>query len=187
MKLLFDTCTLYPNVMREMLLGSVEIAEATPVWSERILEEWARAARKLGITGEIQARGEIALLRSQWPKAETTWPPSLEKRLWLPDRNDRHVLAAAIASSADFIVTLNKQDFPRATLREEGVDRIDPDTLLMQFFEHHAPEMTAFAEKLTAQATAVSGQSWDTVPLLKKARLPRFAKVLFHQSNAKNA
>ena len=187
MKLLFDTCTLYPNVMREMLLGSVEIAEATPVWSERILEEWALAARKLGPTGETQARGEIALLRSQWPKAETIWPSSLETRLWLPDRNDRHVLAAAIASSADFIVTLNKQDFPRATLRDEGVDRIDPDTLLMQFFEHHAPEMTAFAEKLTAQVNALSGQSWDTLALLKKARLPRFAKRLFHQSNAKDA
>ena len=136
---------------------------------------------------ETQARGEIALLRSQWPEAETTWLPSLETRLWLPDRNDRHVLAAAIASSADLIVTLNKQDFPRATLREEGVDRIDPDSLLMQFFEHHAPEMPAFAEQLTAQVNALSGQSWDTLALLKKARLPRFAKGLFHQSNAKDA
>ena len=65
-------------------------------------------------------------------------------------------------------------------------DRIDPDSLLMEFFENHAPEMTAFAEKLAAQAIALSGQSWDTVALLKKARLPRFAKALFHQSNAKN-
>ena len=187
MKLLFDTCTLYPTIMREMLLGCVEIVGATPVWSERILEEWARAARKLGPTGEIQARGEISLLRSQWPTAETTWPASLETRLWLPDRNDRHVLAAAIASSADLIVTLNQQDFPRATLRAEGVDRIDPDSLLMQFFENHAPEITVFAEKLTVQAIALSGRSWDTVALLKKARFPRFAKALLYQSNAKNS
>ncbi len=186
MKLLFDTCVLYPTVMREMLLGSVEIAGATPVWSERILEEWARAARKLGPTGEIQARGEISLLRSQWQKAEITWPPSLEERLWLPDINDRHVLAAAIASSADLIITLNKQDFPRATLREEGVDRIDPDALLLQFFENHAAKMTTFAVKLTAQVAAVSGQSLDTVALLKKARLPRLAKALLRQSNAQN-
>ena len=186
MKLLFDTCTLFPNIMREMLLGSVEIAGSTPVWSERILEEWALAARKLGPTGETQARGEIALLRSQWPEAETTWLRSLEERLWLPDMNDRHVLAAAIASSADLIVTLNMQDFPRATLREEGVDRIDPDTLMLQFFDDHAPEMKAFAEELTAQAIALSGQSWDTAALLKKARRPRLAKALLYQSNAEN-
>ena len=186
MKLLFDTCTLFPNIMREMLLGSVEIAGSTPVWSERILEEWALAARKLGPTGETQARGEIALLRSQWPEAETTWLRSLEERLWLPDMNDRHVLAAAIASSADLIVTLNMQDFPRATLREEGVDRIDPDTLLLQFFEDHAPEMKAFAKQLTVQAIAHTGRSWNTAALLKKARLPRLAKALLHQSNAEN-
>ena len=186
MKLLFDTSVLYPNVMREMLLGAVEISGSTPVWSERILEEWARAARKLGPTGETQARGEIALLRSQWPKAETTFSPSLEARLWLPDINDRHVLAAAIASSADLIVTLNKQDFPRATLLEEGVDRIDPDTLLLQFFAHHGPEIATFAEKLIAQAKALSGQSWDTGAMLKKARLPRLAKALLRQSKAKN-
>ncbi len=186
MKLLFDTCVLYPTVMREMLLGAVEIAGSTPFWSERILEEWARAGRKLGPTGETQARGEIALLRSQWPKAEITFPASLEARLWLPDINDRHVLAAAITSSADLIVTLNKQDFPRTILLEEGVDRIGPDALLLQFFEHHGPEIAKFAEKLKAQAKAVTGQSWDTEALLKKARLPRLAKALLRQSKAKN-
>ena len=78
------------------------------------------------------------------------------------------------------------QDFPRAILREEGVDRIDPDTLMLQFFDDHAPEMKVFAEELTAQAIALSGQSWDTVALLKKARLPRLAKALLYQSNAEN-
>ena len=186
MKILFDTCVLYPTVMREMLLGTAEIAGLTPFWSERILEEWARAARKLGPTGETQARGEIALLRSQWPNAEITWPPSLEARLWLPDENDCHILAAAIASSADLIVTLNRKDFPRAILRKEGVDRIDPDVLLMQFIEKHGPEMTTFAKNLTVQAITLSGQSWNTLALLKKARLPRLAKALLRQSNANN-
>ena len=120
---LFLTPVFLSTVMREMLIGTMEISGDTPLWSERILEEWARAARKIGPTGEAQARGEIALLRARWPKAEAIWPTSLEARLWLPDENDKHVLAAAIASSADLLVTLNKQDFPRATLRG-GLDRM---------------------------------------------------------------
>ncbi|MDA0318344.1 MAG: PIN domain-containing protein [Proteobacteria bacterium] len=184
MKLLFDTCVLYPTVMREMLMGTMEISGDTPFWSERILEEWARAARKIGPTGEAQARTEIALLRARWPKAEAIWAASLEARLWLPDENDKHVLAAAIASSADLIVTLNKQDFPRGTLREEGLDRIDPDTLLMQIFQWHEVEMKTLAGNLTAKACALSGKSWEVGPLLKKARLPRLAKALARSSHA---
>ena len=48
------------------------------------------------------------------------YPASLEERLWLPDPADTHVLAAAIAGSADVILTLNAKDFPRNILAEEG-------------------------------------------------------------------
>ncbi|HAW46978.1 MAG TPA: PIN domain-containing protein, partial [Roseovarius sp.] len=54
----------------------------------------------------------------------------LEARLWLPDPADTHVLAAAIAGSADGILTLNARDFPRNVLAEEGVWRTDPDGFL---------------------------------------------------------
>ena len=64
MKLLIDTCVLFPTVMRHALLGACKIQGWTPLWSERILEEWAHSARKLGPEGEIQARGEIALLKA---------------------------------------------------------------------------------------------------------------------------
>jgi len=96
-KALLDTCVLYPTVMREVLLGAAEAGFFTPLWSARILEEWARAATKLGPEGETLARGDIALVRARWPAAEVVYPPSLEGRLWLPDTADRHVLAAAIA------------------------------------------------------------------------------------------
>ncbi|WP_319823631.1 RSP_2648 family PIN domain-containing protein [Thalassovita sp.] len=178
MKALLDTCVLYPTVMREILLGVAATGAYQPLWSARILEEWARAARKLGPTGEPQARAEIALVQAQWPKASVTWPPSLENRLYLPDAADIHVLAAAIAGSADVIVTVNAQDFPRHTLAEEGLQRSAPDEFLYQFWLDSPEAVADVVERVRQQADRLSGQTWDTRQLLKKARLPRLGKAL---------
>ncbi|WP_425043871.1 RSP_2648 family PIN domain-containing protein [Primorskyibacter sp. S87] len=178
MKAVLDTCVIYPTVMRAVLLGAARIGHFTPIWSERILEEWARAAKKLGPDGEVQARAEIALVRADWPEAE--WPPApgTESRLWLPDPADTHVLATAIASSADLIITLNTRDFPRSTLAEEGVDRIDPDGFLHRFWQQDPDGMGQVANAVLEEANRLSGDQWTMRPLLKKARLPRLAKAL---------
>lgn len=178
MKVLLDACVLYPTVMREMLVGAAGQGLFIPLWSERLLEEWARAARKLGSTGEAQARGEVALLRAAWPKAEVTWPPSLETRLWLPDPSDTHVLAAAIAGNADVIITMNAKDFPRGTLAEEGLSRADPDAFLYGLWQANPEALSLVAAAVHTTAETLSGEHWDMRQLLKKARLPRLAKAL---------
>ena len=182
MRALIDTCVLYPTVMRELVLGVARTGAFTPLWSERILEEWARAARKLGPTGEPQARAEIALAQAAFPKAQVSVPQGLADRLWLPDENDIHVLAAAIGASADAIMTLNAKDFPKGTLAEEGLVRIDPDaTLYRQWLD--APETVEdVAKSVLGRARAMSGEAWEMRALLKKARLPRLAKALSHIS-----
>ncbi|WP_238366162.1 RSP_2648 family PIN domain-containing protein [Mesobacterium pallidum] len=178
MKVLLDTCVLYPTVMRQVLLGVAERGLFIPLWSDRILEEWARAAIKLGPQGEAQARAEIAQLRAAWPNACVTWKPSLESRLWLPDPADIHVLAAAIAGSADVLVTLNAKDFPRGTLAEEGLSRAAPDEFLMGFHAAHPGILAEVAETVRAEAERLSGESWPMRDLMKKARLPRLGKAL---------
>lgn len=178
MKLLLDTCVLFPTVMREMLLGVAKQGMFEPLWSERILEEWAHATRKIGPTGEAQARAEIALVRSAWPKAEISWRPSLEARLYLPDPADLHVLAAAIDGSADAVVTLNAKDFPKHILAEEGLIRHDPDAVLRSFWARNPALVKRVAEDVLQEANRLSGDKWALRPLLKKARLPRLAKAL---------
>lgn len=178
MKVLLDTCVLYPTVMREVLLGVAAQGAFTPLWSDRILEEWARAARKIGPEGEAQARHEIAMLAIHWPNAPVSWPPSLEDRLWLPDPADTHVLAAAIAGSADVILTLNARDFPRNTLAEEGVSRADPDAFLMGIWKAQPELVAQVGEAVLTEARRLSGDPWQIRALLKKARLPRLAKAL---------
>ena len=46
MKLLLDTCVLYPTVMREMLLGVAVAGAFEPFWPAEIEGEWAHTAEK---------------------------------------------------------------------------------------------------------------------------------------------
>lgn len=177
-RVLIDACVLYPTVMREVVLAVARTGLFEPLWSARILEEWARAAIKLGPEGEAQARAEIALLRAAWPDAERPMAPGREAALWLPDKDDIHVLAVAVDASADAIMTLNKKDFPRGILSEEGLTRVDPDGFLMSYFETHEEALREAAEDVLQTARHLSGKAWDLRPLLKKARLPRLAKAL---------
>jgi predicted nucleic acid-binding protein len=177
-KVLLDTCVLFPTVMREVLLGVAGQGLFTPLWSARILEEWARAARKIGPDGEGIARSEIALIRAHWPKSEVIWPPSMENRLYLPDENDIHVLAAAIAGHADCIVTVNASDFPRGTLAEEGLARQAPDEFLYGIWLSHPQPVETTCQSVLETARRLSGEDWDMRRLLKKARLPRLGKAL---------
>jgi predicted nucleic acid-binding protein len=54
----------------------------------------------------------------------------------LPDEDDRHVLAAAIACDADAIVTSNNQDFPAAVLKPYSITALSPDGLLQAILDN---------------------------------------------------
>ncbi|WP_432450206.1 RSP_2648 family PIN domain-containing protein [Aliiroseovarius marinus] len=178
MKVLIDACVLYPTVMREMVLGAADAGLFTPLWSPRILEEWARAAARLGPESEAISRGEIALLGGRWPAASVTPRDGELRRLWLPDENDIHVLAAATSGGADVLLTMNNKDFPRHTLADEGLRRESPDLFLKDLLDRYPAEITGVATRVLAQAIALSGEDWTIRRLMKKARLPRLGKAL---------
>ena len=178
MKAFLDACVLYPTVMRETLLGAAKQGFFAPQWSDRVLEEWARAAEKHGAGDHVFARSEAALLNAAFPRACARSAPELEARLWLPDTGDLHVLASAIAGSSDAIVTVNAKDFPRHILAEEGLSRADPDAFLLGFFEADPEQMWAVTEAVHSQAERLSGAPWSRRALFKKARLPRLAKAV---------
>ncbi|PWE33990.1 PIN domain-containing protein [Maritimibacter sp. 55A14] len=178
MRVLLDACVLYPTVMREVLLGAAAAGFFTPLWSPRILEEWARATAKLGPEGMAVARAEIAVLRDRWPDAEVTPQDGAALGLSLPDPDDIHVLAAAIAGRAEILCTLNLQDFPTLALAAHRLMRRDPDGLLRGFHDDAPDRMAQVAAAVRARAEAISGQPQPLRALLKKARLPRLAKAL---------
>ncbi len=178
MKLVLDACVLFPTVLREILIGAAQAGLYQPLWSDRILEEWARAVVKLGPGAEVVARGEVAALRAAFPKASVPRREGLEARLHLPDPDDIHVLATAVAGGADGIVTLNAQDFPRHVLAAEGIVRRDPDGVLWEFWSHEPALIGAAVERVRAEAERLSGQAQPLRALLKRARLPRLGKAM---------
>jgi len=178
MRVLIDACVLYPTVMREVVLGVAGAGLFEPRWSPRILEEWARAARKIGPEGETIARGEIAAIEARFPRASVKIPQGVEARLWLPDPNDIHVLAAAVGCSADAIMTMNAKDFPKNELADQGLDRVDPDGFMVALAAEAPDQVRGVGAAVLAQARRLSGEPWEMRKLMRKARLPRLGKLL---------
>ena len=168
-RVLIDACVLYPTVMREIVLGVAATGVFEPLWSARILEEWRRTALRRG----QDAGAEIALALSAWPSAEVV--PGPEEEFDLPDPDDRHVLAAAVAGGADALMTLNVRDFPLRVLAAHGVQRREPDAMLAA---GATAEVAAAVEEVRARAERLSGDPWGRGRLLRKARLPRLSKAL---------
>jgi predicted nucleic acid-binding protein len=178
MKVLLDACVLFPTVMREVLIGAAQAGLYEPLWSDRLLEEWRRAAARFGPIEAMQAEAQIALLRAAFPKAAVQGYEPIEARLYLPDMSDLHVLAAAIKGHADVLVTLNAKDFPRHTLAEEGLERLDADQFMMMLHDRAPDRVAAVVEKVRAAAEAMDDAPRDTRALMKKARMPRLGKRL---------
>lgn len=178
MKAVLDACVLYPTVLREILQGAGEAGLFQPVFSDRILREWVLATAKLGPEAPALAAGEAALLRAAFPRGLVRERPEIEARLTLPDPNDVHVLATAVASGADVIITFNAQDFPGHVLASEGIVRRDPDGFLWEMQSRHPEAMARIVETVRARAEAISGQPVALKGLLKRARLYRLGKAL---------
>ena len=178
MNYLIDTCVLFPTVMRTILLEAVKSKHDSAFWSEKILSEWSASAKKVGELGQLQADSEISILRTNWPNSIINFSLELEESLYLPDLNDRHVLAAAISGKCDAIITLNKKDFPRQILDQYGLIRLNPDQVILGYLKDDAHRIIEIAQDLLSEANRKFNQEWTIRQLLRKARLPRTAKAL---------
>ena len=174
MRVVLDANVLYPTLLRGILQGYAGAGGFVPLWSARILDEWRHAARRDGF--EDHAVVEIAALTEAFPAAMVAHDADLEAGLALPDPDDIHVLAAAIAGQAEAILTANTRDFPTRTLARHAILRRAPDEFLREAWltdrDRFAPALGAALDR--ARAHGIEG---DDRALLKRARLPRLAKL----------
>ncbi len=131
----FDACVLYPAPLRDRLMHLALTDLFRARWTDEIHEEWIGSVLKSRPDlSRQQLERTRTLMNAHVPECLVVDYQDLIPTLQLPDPNDRHVLAAAIRSRADRIVTFNLTDFPAATLDRYGVEAVHPDDFVAQLF-----------------------------------------------------
>lgn len=131
-----DACVLYPSFLRDLLIRLGLTGLYQPKWSATIEDEWQRnlLANRADLTpGQIQRTA--ALMNTAVPDAMITGFEPLIDSVDLPDVDDRHVVAAAVRSNSEIIVTFNLKDFPAPALDAFGIEALHPDDFVMDLFD----------------------------------------------------
>ena len=101
-----DTCSIFPQTLRDVLLRAAEVGLYRLRWSEEILDELGRNLREeRGLTQE-QTQHLLTEMRRAFPEATVSGYERLVGRM-TNHPGDRHVLAAAVQVAAQVIVTDN--------------------------------------------------------------------------------
>lgn len=135
---LYDACVLYPSTLRNLLieLATPDYQLFQAKWTERIESEWLdNLIEDRPDLDSVKLRRTTILMRDAVPDCIVSNYEKLESGLGLPDSNDNHVLAAAIKTKAQAIVTRNLKDFPADILQEFDIEAIHPDVFLINQFD----------------------------------------------------
>ncbi len=132
----YDANILYPAPLRDLFIRLAQVGLVRARWTETIHDEWARNVLKdnPSLTAERLARTRM-LMNEAVRDCLVSGYEDLIDSLILPDPDDRHVLAAAIRSSAEVIVTYNLKDFPTETLAKFDIEAQHPDDFLLSLFD----------------------------------------------------
>lgn len=129
---LYDANVLYPSFLRDLLMRLAPLGLFRARWTKEIHREWMEAVaedrpdlpwEKLERTRDLMDKNVMDALVTEYE--------SLIPGLSLPDPDDRHVLAAAIKTQAQLIITRNHRDFPKSALAPYGVKTQGPDEFLL--------------------------------------------------------
>ena len=179
MRVLLDTCALVPGPIRHILLEAAMSNLFTPLWSEKIFEEWQFVALKSSEQAFAAVKIEILLMRGKWRNSLVCRNVALESTLVLPDINDRHVLAAAIVGKADLLLTNNLKDFPSQIISRYGLTRKNIDTFLLELFTESPYLINNFVDRaFDSHKSNIESNPTSKKSFLKKYGLSRLAKCI---------
>ena len=130
-RVLLDANILFAAPLRNIVLAFALAGLIRPYWSAMIQDEWTRARRRQ----DPRLKEErVVLLRALidhlLPDAPIAGFQHRIEALRLRDRNDRHVLAAALEGDVALIATRNRKDFRPRDLAPLGVQAVDPDEVI---------------------------------------------------------
>jgi len=172
----FDANVFYGARLRSLMLFVAQTKLFRARWSEEVHREWIDRllAGRPDLTRESLERTRRAMDAAVLDAVVTGYG-NLIDAVTLPDPDDRHVLAAAVACRASCIVTFNLGDFPTGRLSPFGLHAVHPDDFLLDV---ESIDPAAFADAVRddfqhyQRPALVFG---DYVSALKKAGVPKVA------------
>jgi len=151
-RVVLDACVLIPMPLADTLLRMAEAPRLyLPKWSQTIMDEVTRNLIAKWELASEKARRREEELRRHFPEA---WVEGFEPIINVMTNNpgDRHVLAAAVRSHSELIVTYNRRHFPVASLQPWEIDVQGPSTFLRGLYDLDAG---LFVGKLHEQAAKI--------------------------------
>ena len=136
--------------------------------------------KRKGVSKE-QIQKRIENVSKAFPDAEVKNYDNLIDSLNLPDNNDCHVLAAAIKTNANVIVTHNTKDFPSDYLSSFGLKAKEPDDFLTDIIDLN-PKQAALAFRNTVlNRKKPNLDIYDVLEILRNRGLKDTANYLHSQ------
>lgn len=173
-----DACVLYPAPLRDILMHLAIQKTFQPKWSNIINEEWKR---NLLINrpdlDEKKLDRTIKLMTSTFPNANVVAFDFLIEELNLPDEDDRHVLAAAIKSNANYIVTFNLKDFPNSVLKPYTIKAIHPDKFICELFKYQEIQVKQALDNQISLLNSPPKTKKEVLKMLEKCGLTEFVTL----------
>lgn len=177
---LADANVLYSRVLRDYVLYAAAEQVISVRWSQRILDEFAlHLAENVASFDRAQAQRLFAGMYKAHPYALVE-PRKQHYQLFrdvpMPDEDDRHVVAAAVAAEADVLCTNNTNDFPDLVMDRVGIQRVTPDILLSQLATAFPEAMRRVHDTTVASLDKASDES--TITALDQAGAHLTADVM---------
>jgi len=177
---LADSNMLYSRVLRDYLLYAAVQGVLEIRWSAAILAEVVAHLTE-NIAGFDAAAGArlVTAMNAAFPAAEVEPDADAVEAvadLRLPDEDDRHVLAAAVAVPADVLCTDNLKDFPTDTMDEAGIQLISSDALLSLVVTEFPDQMLAAHRLTVSRLPRATDES--TLAALRRAGASRTADLV---------
>lgn len=172
-----DTNVIYPLDVRDLLFWFAHFDLYTPKWSKHIFDEWANVMRGKGLSErEILKRTSKANLA--FPDAMVKNYESLIGGLDLPDERDNHVLAAAIKTNANVIVTNNLKHFPNDYLNRFGLAAKGADDFITDTIDLNQDQAVVAFRRLVLNRKNPNLDEYAVLDILRKRGLTDSANYL---------
>lgn len=176
---LCDANVLYSILLTDLILSLGEAGLYRPRWTNEIHEEWKRNVLE---DQPERTREELERRRAFMDQAiDHDLIEGYEHHianLNLPDPDDRHVLAAAIESGAEIILTYNLRDFPPAVLSAYGMTTQHPDEFLCRQMAAAPMLVVDVIESMRLKRKQPEISRQQLLEKLTRVSIPQFVEML---------